>query len=217
MRWASESRAVAAAAGAAIALAAGASRAQPRVDPSYGRIDGDMTLVLGAGATVASSGARAEGELRLRYLESAGIFAAYEDGPLVSSGAEPARVLAAGVELRPLFLYRWLEGHETQRAWLDLAIDSLGLEVAATWSQPAGTSFASLGGLQAGLGLEVPILPRATGPWIGLHGGVRWSDAALTSGAASSPDDRAAFVAITLAWHQVFAAHVVDVGDTAPR
>lgn len=193
------------------------ARAQDTVDPSYGRIEGDLTLALGLGATVAPSGARGEGELRLRYLESAGLFAAYEDGPLLGGSAEPQRVLATGLEVRPLFLYRWLQGHEMQRAWLDLTLDSFGLEIAATWSQPAGSSFASQSGLQAGLGLEVPILPHATGPWIGLHGGLRWSQAALESGATSSPDDRAAFLAITLAWHQLIATHLVDVGDRAPR
>ncbi|HEX8795640.1 MAG TPA: hypothetical protein VF765_32040 [Polyangiaceae bacterium] len=208
---------LAAGVGAALALAPGNARAQDTVDPSYGRIEGDLTLVVGAGATVVSSGVRGEGELRLRYLESAGIFAAYEDGPLLGSSAEPQRVLATGLEVRPLFLYRWLQGHETQRAWLDLTLDSFGIEIAATWSQPSGTAFASQTGLQAGLGIEVPILPHATGPWIGLHGGMRWSKDALESGATSSPDDRAAFLAITLAWHQLVATHLVDLGDRAPR
>lgn len=209
--------ALAAMLGASFALAPRDARAQDVVDPSYGRIDGDLTLVLGAGATVVPSGPRGEAELRLRYLESAGLFAAYEDGPLLGAGAEPQRVLVTGLEVRPLFLYRWLQGHETQRAWLDLTLDSFGIEIAATWSQPSGASFASQGGLQAGLGLELPILPHATGPWIGLHGGLRWSDDALASGATSAPGDRSAFLAITLAWHQVVSTHLVDVGDRAPK
>ena len=204
-------------ASASLALSARDARAQETVDPSYGRIEGDLTLVLGAGATVVPSGPRAEGELRLRYLESAGVFAAYEDGPLFGGSAEPQRVLVSGLEVRPLFLYRWLQGHETRRAWLDLTIDSFGLEIAATWSQPAGGSFASQAGFQAGLGLEVPILPQASGPWIGLHGGLRWSDLALASGMTASPDDRSVFLAITLAWHQLVATHLVDIGDRAPR
>jgi hypothetical protein len=200
-----------------LVLVAHDARAQEVVDPSYGRIEGDLALVLGLGATVVPSGPRGEAELRIRYLESAGIFAAYEDGPLLGGSAEPQRVLVTGLEVRPLFLYRWLQGHETQRAWLDLTLDSLGLEVAAIWSQPSGASFASQSGLQAGLGLEVPILPHATGPWVGLHGGLRWSQAAIESGATSSPDDRSAFLAITLAWHQIVATHLVDLGDRAPH
>lgn len=217
MPWVCERPALAAVLGASLALLPRTARAQEVVDPSYGRIEGDLTLVLGAGATVASPGPRGEAELRVRYLESVGLFAAYEDGPLLGTAAEPRRVVVAGLEVRPLFLYRWLQGHETQRAWLDLTLDSFGLEMAATWSQPAGSSFASQPGLQAGLGIEVPILPHATGPWVGLHGGLRWSQAAIEAGTISGADDRSAFLAITLAWHQVVATHIVDVGDRAPR
>ncbi len=166
---------------------------------------------------VARAGPRAEGELRLRYLESAGIFASYEDGASLGSAAEPGRVLAVGAEVRPLFFFRWLRGSETHRARTDLVVDSFGLELGAVWSQPAGQAFASQAGVQAGLGLELPLLLRATGPWLGLHGGVRWSDHALGAGVVETADDRSAFVAITLAWHQVVATHLVDFGDEAPR
>ena len=46
-------------------------------DPSYGRVDGDITWVAGAGAVVAPRGPRPEAEMRLRYLETAGVFVAY--------------------------------------------------------------------------------------------------------------------------------------------
>lgn len=216
MRWGCSRSAALAGVVAALGLRAGAARADD-VDPSHGRVEGDLTLVVGAGAVLAGGGPRAEGELRLRYLETAGLFASYEDGPLVSSSADPRRVLATGLELRPLFLYRWLKGHETRRAWVDLAIDSLGLELGAAWIQPAGTGFASQAAVQAGLGLEVPLLGEASGPWLGLHGGARWSEVALATGTAPTADDREAFLAITLSWHQVVVAHVVDVGDEAPR
>jgi hypothetical protein len=217
MRWVSERGLAFVGLTAALLLAGGGARADGAVDPSYGRVVGDLTLVLGLGATVAEGGARAEGELRLRYLESVGMFAAYEDGPPVDSAAEPARLLVGGLEVRPLFLYRWLQGQETSRAWLDLAIDSFGLELGAFAMQPQGTSFGSQAGVQAGLGIELPIMADATGLWIGLHGGVRWSEAELTTGVVNGPDDRSAFLSITLAWHQVIVAHVVDVGDEAPR
>jgi hypothetical protein len=201
----------------ALVLSPASARADRRPEPTYGRVQGDLTLVGGAGAVVAARGPRAEGEVRLRYLESAGLFVAYEDGPLLASAVEPQRVLVAGLELRPLFLFRWLQGLEAQRARFDLALDSIGLEVGATFSQPQGRAFASQAGVQAGLGIELPILAQATGPWIGLHGGLRWSDAALASGQAGTADDRSAFLTITLAWHHVVLAHVVDVGDQAPR
>jgi hypothetical protein len=208
------------AAAVAVAVVAGGeprARAQGVAEPTYGRMEGDLTLVAAAGGVVAARGARVEGELRVRYLESAGLFATYEDGALVGSAAEPTRVLAAGLELRPLFFYRWLRGKETRRATFDLVLDSLGLELGAAFAQPAGEGFASSAGVQVGLGVELPLTGQASGPWIGVHGGVRWSDAALASGEAPTADERSGFLSITLAWHQVVLAHVVDPGDRPPR
>jgi hypothetical protein len=192
------------------------ARAEGALEPSYGRVQGDLTLVVGAGASVASGGPRAQGELRARYLESAGIFGTYEDGPIVGSSAAPRRIVAAGLELRPLFFFRWLQGHETRRARLDLAIDSIGLELGLAWQQPQSGPFASTPGLEAGLGVEVPLLLDATGLWLAFHGGIRWSDEALASGLVETHEQREAFLSITLAWHQVVVAHIVDVGDRAP-
>jgi hypothetical protein len=216
MRWACKAAWLAVVLAAALARRAAAA-AEPSLEGSHGRIAGDVTLVVGAGAVAAPRGARAEGELRVRYLESAGVFATYEDGALIGSGAEPRRVLAAGVELRPLFLFRWLRDHETRRARFDLALDSLGVELGATFLQPSGAAFAARPGVQVGVGVELPVLERATGPWVGLHGGLRWSDDALGSGVVTGADDREAYLALTLAWHQVVMMHVVDAGDEAPR
>lgn len=204
--------------GLAVALAAHALRASAveGTDTAYGRIDGDLSVVGGAGATFGPRGPRATADVRLRYLWTAGLFATYEDGALVSSGAEPRRALATGMELRPLFLGRWLRGLETGHPHLDLALDSLGLELGAVFLQPAGASFGQRPGLQFGLGLEVPILPRASGPIVGLHGGVRWSDRALGADDRLGPADRAAYFTVTLAFQHVFGGHLVDLGDPEP-
>ena len=200
----------------ALALGVGTARADATtVDSSYGRIDGDIDLVVGAGSVIAPRGPRGEAELRLRYLETAGVFATYEDA--LGSSAEPERALIMGLEMRPLFLARWLRGLETQRDWLDLALDSLGFEMGAVLQQPAGRGFASQRGIEVAIGIELPLLARAVGPWIGVRGGLRWSEAALVSGSVVSADDRQATLSLTLAWHQIFAAHVVDIGDRAVR
>ncbi len=193
------------------------ARGDDAVEPSYGRIDGDVTVVVGAGGVITPGQPRATGEVRARYLETAGLFVTYEDGALVGSASDPLRVFAVGFELRPFFLYRRLQGLETRRARWDLLLDSIGLELGVVWGQPMGGSFASRPGVEAGLGIEVPILPAASGPWIGLHGGVRWSDGVLGSGFVQTAEDRAAYLSITLAWHQVISVHMVDVGDRAPR
>jgi hypothetical protein len=188
------------------------SRADDPAETSYGRVEGDIDFVVGAGAVFAPRGVRGEVELRARYLDAAGIFVAYEDAPFWGSGAEPGRVLSGGLELRPLFLFRWLQGRETGEPRVDLTIDSIGLELGWTLSAPSGQGLTQ-SGLQAGLGVEFPILPRASGPWLGFHGGVRWSDAALATGQVSDADDRSGYFAVTLQWHEVVLTHLVDLKD----
>lgn len=199
------------------ALPGRSALAQEHDDPSHGRIDGDVSVVVGLGTAVAPQGVRGEGEVRLRYLDTAGAFATYEEGALFASTAQPQRVLTSGAELRPLFLARWLRGYETRSVRFDLAVDSLGFELAAVFAQHAGGAFASDLGVQVGLGLEVPLLERPSGPWVGMHGGVRWSDAALASGVVHGATNRAGFLVVTLAWHELVVAHLVDLGDEAPR
>jgi hypothetical protein len=211
--------AIASAFAAAVVTAPRAARAEGEgpPPPTYGRIDGDVAFVVGAGAVVAARGVRVEGELRVRYLDSAGAFVTYEDAPLVRSPAEPRRVVVAGLELRPLFFFRWLRGYETDEARFDLWVDSFGIELGALWLQPDGEGFGARAGVQLGLGLEFPVTAGATGVWIGVRGGLRWSDDALAYGAVRNADDREAYLALTLAWHQLVSTHAVDMGDEAPR
>src|SRR4051812_45985541 len=180
------------------------ARALEGPDTAYGRIDGDVSASAAVGTTFGPRGPRAAVDPRLRYIWTAGVFATYEDCPFLGSAAEPRRALATGIELRPLFFAKWLQGKETGNPYLDLTIDSLGLELGAVFLQPAGASFASTPGLQAGVGLQVPILPRATGPVIGLHGGARWSSAALGGRDIESAVDRSLFLLVTVGWQQVF-------------
>jgi hypothetical protein len=185
----------------------------PKPDGSYGRFDGDLAIAGGPGATFGPRGPRLGADLRFRYLSTAGVFASYEDGPLIGSSAEPRRALALGVELRPLFLARWATGKEIGIAHADLLIDSLGLELGAVFLEPQGAKFGARPGVQMGLGLELPILPRASGPFIGMHGGVRFSDAAISGGPLVGPSDRALYLTLSIGWQQLFGGHVVDIGD----
>jgi hypothetical protein len=197
------------------AFAAGAC-ADERVDTTYGRLDGDLGVDCGAGAIFGPSGPRGTLDVRLRYMDTAGVFSSYEDA-IVATGSDPRRVLTAGFEIRPLFLARWLVGRELGVPRLDLFLDSFGLELATFFEQPSGGPFSSAPGLQASLGLEVPFLARASGLWIAFHGGARWSDASLEGQPVAAPRDRALFLSVTLAYHQIFAAHIADLRDTAPQ
>jgi hypothetical protein len=185
-------------------------------DTADGRIDGDVGIVVGVGATFNSQATRGAAELRVRYLDTAGVFFTYEDA-LGFTSADPSRVVATGLEVKPLFLGRWVTGNELGLRWTDLLIDSFGLELGAFLEQPPRASFGSRSGLQMGIGLEVPLLARASGPWVDIHGGARWSDAVLAGAPSYGPSDRALYLTVTVAYHQLFATHVVDVNDAAPR
>ena len=187
-------------------------------DTADGRMDGDVGVVVGLGATFSGQSVRSAAEVRVRYLETAGIFATYEDG-FGAASSDPVRVLATGIELRPLFLGRWVTGTELGLTWSDLVIDSFGLEVGAFFEQPPYGSFGAgqaSRGLQAGIGIELPILGRDNGPWIDLHGGGRWSDSTLGGAQVAGPSDRALYLTVTLAYHASFVAHLVDANDRAP-
>jgi len=190
-----------------------AAHAGDREDTAYDRIDGDLSVVVGLGATLAPRVPRPTAEIRLRYLDTIGAYCTYEDALGIDD--DPRRVFSSGLELRPLFLARWLQGHELQIPRLDLAIDSFGLELGAFFAQPDGRGFGAKDGLQAGFGLELPLYPEANGPWVGLHVGGRWSDDLLQGGQVVTPSDRSAYLMITLQWHAFFGAHVVDAGDIA--
>lgn len=183
-------------------------------DATHGRIDGDVMGSLGAGVTFGARAPSAAFDVRARYLDTAGAFLTYEDG--LGGPAEPARALAFGVELRPLFLGRWLTGRESGSAWLDLTVDSFGLELGAAILQPRAGDFGDRVALQAGLALELPILARASGPWLAVHAGGRFSDRALAAHEAPTALEQSVYVTVTLAWHQALGAHAVDAGDLRP-
>jgi len=183
-------------------------------DTADGRVDGDVGIVVGLGVTVAEE-PRAAAELRLRYLDMVGLFVTYEDA-FGAPAVDPSRVIATGLEVRPLFLGRLVTGNELGVQWADLVIDSFGLEVGGFFEQPAMGSFLSHPGFQAGIGLELPLFGQVNGPWLDVHGGARWSDGVVEGGPIAGPADRALFLSFTLAYHHIFATHLVDVHDRAP-
>ena len=181
-------------------------------DTTHGRLAGDVALAPAAGVVLGPRAPRLALDMRARYIEAVGLFVTYEDA-LGQEKAEPTRALATGVELRPLFLGRWLKGLEGRSAWMNLAVDSLGFEVGVAFAKARGTAFGDRPALQVGLGLEVPLLGAAEGPWVGAHGGLRFGESAMSGAPVQGPLDRAAFVAITVAWHAYVDAHLVDQDD----
>lgn len=181
-----------------------------RLDGSHGRVEGDVTLSLGLGATFGPRAPRPTTSLHARYLSTAGVFAAYEDGPLLSASANPRRVFSFGGEWRPLFLARWFLGAETGRTLVDLPLDSLGVESGVFFAQPEGAALRAAPGLQLGLVAGVPLFASATGLWLAARAGARLGGAALEGTPTKDPAEKALYLSLELAWDQVLSLHVVD-------
>lgn len=186
-------------------------------DGLYGRFDGDLELHGGAGAAFAEGGPSLAVGLAALYLSTVGVYGHYTDA-LGSGAPHVIRSIATGIHVAPLFLARYASNFERGPAHLDLLVDSLGLEVGAFWDQPRGQPWASRPGLEIALGLAIPILGRATGPYVGLRAALRWRDADLTGapGGGDSVLDRGALLSLTLDWHHVVRTHIVDAGDGLP-
>ena len=150
-------------------------------------------------------------DVRYRYLQTAGIFLTYEEG--FGAGSEPLRLGVAGLELRPLFLGRYLQDLEIGAPRLDLLIDSLAFELGAFVAQPAGGNLADVAGLSFGIGAELPLLPRASGPFLAVRAALRWSREALSAADPTTVDVEAFVFTVALGWQASVGSHAVDVGD----
>jgi hypothetical protein len=209
--------AAAAAFGVAL-LAPRAARAQndPEADGVYGRLDGDLLIVGEAGASVSVDGTSMVVGGRALYLSTAGVFTRYLEG-FGNDDLPASRILSAGVELRPLFLARFARDLERGPAHLDLLLDSLAIDVGAFWWAPPGGSLVRLPGLEVGLGLDVPILPRASGPHLGAMAAMRVSHHGVGAAVGEDLDLAASSLLLTFSWHAVIDAGIVDAGDALAR
>lgn len=136
----------------------------PPSDGVYGRFEGDLDFALGVGAELDEGAARGALRFSLHYFYAAGFYATYRDA--FSDDADVRRVLSFGVDLRPAFIPRWSKNMQQGPGFLDLALDSISLGLGAFWEQPKGRSFAADRGFETSLGFGVPLLGRATGPWL---------------------------------------------------
>ncbi len=171
-------------------------------DTSYGRFDGGVSLAAGLGASISASGPRVAADTRIRYIDTVGVFFTYEAGLGVPDRAAQSHILAAGIELRPLFLSRWALGLDYGSRYVDLFIDSLAVEMAPYWV--IGNARNSLQpGFQTSIGFGLPLMGQASGLMIGFHGGLRWTPDDLTGGDRSP--ERQPFATLILGWQQPIA------------
>lgn len=201
---------------AAALFASSRARAQEAVvnDGVYGRFDGDLNLSIAAGPAYSSEGLSGTLLARAFFLETAGLYLSYSDR-LNNSSAGPHRTFGVGVSLRPLFVPRW--GLDLQRgpALLDLTIDATTLELGALWVADESPRFSRPPGVELALGTEMPLAAHAEGLWLGLRGALRWRDSELTGGGDGPPLRPS--ILVTLAWHVLTGAHLVDAGDRRMR
>jgi hypothetical protein len=162
----------------------GAAHAQVRTDRAsddgvWGRFGSDLVLSVGANAGVGlgdpsllarGSSAAAfslDVELRLRVMDTAGVVVAPEWRP------DGASRLVAAIDLRPVFLARFLFGATSGDRYWDLFFDSFGVELGATIFAPEGRVAVAW---TVGFGCDVPLWvpPEITGA-LALRLGARWT------------------------------------------
>ncbi len=135
----------------------------------YGRFDGDLdwSLKVGSQWTQSSnsygSGLSGSVGASAHYYSLFGVTLDYADGWDDRTG--PGRSASLGIELRPLFLPRFVLDRQRGPAWLDLTIDSLAVGFGGYFSGGTEQLEASHGvWLSAGAG--VPVASAASGPWL---------------------------------------------------
>ncbi|MCC7537572.1 MAG: hypothetical protein IT379_15220 [Deltaproteobacteria bacterium] len=134
---------------------------------AYGRFDADLVLALDLGGGLRTDGAGVlAGNVRGRYLDSAGLVLGAE-----RDLDEGAIHVVAAIDLRPVFLARFFLDMEIGDSWIDLLLDSVGLELGAVWARAGERDDGAA--LLVGGGLEIPVyLRRARG--VALRLGVRY-------------------------------------------
>lgn len=138
----------------ALASITGVARADD-VGAVYGRLDNDLVLTAAlAGGVVLNDRVHpdptgsASLELRARLVDMAGLVLAGEWRP---EGDSRVFVMA---DVRPLFFARWVLGASVHRAWVDLLIDSIGIDLGAAIGPFDGAAGVALA---IGFGLDVPL------------------------------------------------------------
>jgi hypothetical protein len=139
--------------GVCLAFASSAS-AQPR-DAVNNRLRGDLALsaeVLGGVVDAGALSGMGSIALRARSLDMVGVVIGYDR----ALGGPRFDHAFAAVDFRPAFFARWAYDLERGPGWLDLFVDSIGLELGAAWVRP-GSSDASGVAFVLGGGADLPV------------------------------------------------------------
>jgi len=172
----------------------------PESDGVYGRLRGDTDASLKLGGLISHSRLSASLGASAHYYSLLGITGDYSES--LDGDAVQLRSFSVGTELRPLFLPRWLLGQEHGPAWLDLTLDSVCVGFGAYFSR-AAAPFEHSRGVWMSLGVGIPVLGHASGPWLEVRELRRWPDHEM-----NSPEAHNALL-LYLSWHEL-----VQLGGT---
>lgn len=132
-----------------------APAAAQSADGVYGRLRGDLALsveVLGGAVDTGAWSGIGSVAVRARALDMVGAVLGYDR----SFSAARFDHLFLAVDFRPAFFARWSYDFEHGPGWLDLLVDSIGIELGAAWLRP-GSSDASGVGFVLGGGVDLPL------------------------------------------------------------
>lgn len=172
-----------------------------RADGAYGRLDGDLAPSLEVGASLARGGVAPAALGRVLYLGSAGIQAGWW-----APRGERRWSTSLGVEVRPLFLPRFLKNREQGPPRLDLLLDSIHLGLAARLGPGQKP------GIDLTLGLEFPLSASFEGFFLGAQAGQSWPHEAFSGSGGSQM-----FALFSIGFRGVLQAHLVDARDRTLR
>jgi hypothetical protein len=176
------------------------ARDRSRADGVYGRLSGDVNVGVRGGAEASHGHFGATGGLSVHYLSMAGAFVSYTDA-LGEEEAEHARVIAVGVDMRPLFIPRWSFDMQQGPAFFDLALDSLSIALGVFWAALPDGALDDRRGLEASFGIGLPLFGRAEGLWLETRGKLRWAD-----GTGTEPERVSTALMVVIAWQEIFDA-----------
>lgn len=101
-----------------------------------------------------------------------------------------------GLELRPLFLPRWILGTERGPAWFDLSLDSVSVGLGGYVQRRGSHDPAVSTGTWASLGAALPLVGNAAGPWLEVRGLYQFPDPEPITRPEAYPS-----LSVYLSWH----------------
>lgn len=124
-------------------------------DGTYGRVRGDLSLsveALGGAVDTGAWSGMGSFAVRARSLDMVGVVLGYDRA---FSGPRFDHAFIA-VDFRPAFFARWSYDLEHGPAWLDLFVDSIGIELGAAWLRPGDTDASGVAFVVGG-GADLPV------------------------------------------------------------